>query len=208
MVRQPDIADYTVHERLSPAADSSSKSVPPGLSKSVYTAKEVAEILSISTASVYEKISCMRIGGSRRYSRAVISEILERGSIPESERPLPVYHQRRRPEKPAKVVSKAPPAPAPFMTVNEVAKTLRLSPYKVRQLLDAKKIHYFERQGGGRNIRRDAVEHYVKGGTPREFIERVLTEGMDAGHFRDDLGSFERIAEQWRAAWPEKETNK
>jgi excisionase family DNA binding protein len=202
---QPDVADYTVHESLHLAAETSPKALPPGLSKSVYTAKEVAEILNISTASVYEKIPCMRIGGSRRYSRAVILEILERGSIPEPQRPVPVYHERHRPEKPPKVVSKAPPIPKPFMTISEVAKTLRLSPYKIRQLLDAKKIHYFETQGGGRNIRRDAVAHYVNGGTPRQFLERVLAESQDAGQFRDDPTKFERIAAEWRAMWPEDE---
>ena len=48
---QPEIADYAERERsaaLTPAAD---EPPPSGLTKSVYTAREVAEILHISKAS-------------------------------------------------------------------------------------------------------------------------------------------------------------
>ena len=199
---QPDIADYTVRERAEITTDPPVTS-HPSLTKAVYTAKEVAEILHISTASVYEKIPCMRIGSSRRYSRAVIQEILDRGSLPEPPpRPTPVYHERRQSEKRAKVVSKTPAPNEPFATVTEVGRMLRLSPYKVRQLLDAKKIHYFE-TNGHRNIRRDAVEHYVAGGTPRQFVERLIADTEKAGKFKDDLETLQQIAEQWRAAWPD-----
>jgi len=201
---QPDVADYTVHERPSSAAPSVLPTTHPGLSKSVYTAKEVADLLNVSKATVYEKIPCMRIGGSRRYSRAVIQEILERGHVPEPPpRPAPVHHERRRPEKAAKVASKASPRPKAFMTVAEVAKTLQLSTHKVRQLLEARKIHYFEGEGGAKQIRHDAVEHYVNGGTPRQFVERIVADGEKAGHFRDDPEALRRIADEWRAAWPE-----
>jgi excisionase family DNA binding protein len=200
---QPEIADYTVRERSavpSPAADNAP---PSGLTKSVYTAKEVAEILHISTASVYEKIPCMRIGGSRRYSRTVILEILEKGSVPDPP-PLPVaiYDERQQPEKPAKVASKAQRPQKPFATVTEVARMLRLSASKVRELLDAKKIHYFETDGR-RQIRRDAVEHYVAGGTPRQFVERMIADGEKAGYFKDDPESLQQVVDQWRAAWPD-----
>jgi len=201
---QPDIADYTVHERQQSTVESSPGRPDSGLSKTMYTAKEVAELLHISTASVYEKIPCMRIGGSRRYSRAVIQEILERGSIPEPPpRPPPVYHERRRPERPAKVTSRVPAPPKPFMTIAEVGKMLRLSKYKVRQLLDARKIHYFEIQGGDRRIRRDAVEHYVNGGTPREYVEKQIAEAEADPTFRDDPEMLAEIAAKWREDWPE-----
>lgn len=201
---QPDVADYTVHERVEALTESPSPTSQPGLSKTVYTAKEVAELLHISKASVYEKVPCMRIGGSRRYSRAVIQEILERGIVSDPPpRPTPVYHERRRPEKPAKVVTKAtPPRPKPFASVAEVARMLRLSPSKVRQLLDDQKIHYFGAYGR-RQIRRDAVEHYVAGGTPRQFVEKMIADGEKAGYFKDDPESLQQVVEQWRAAWPE-----
>jgi len=57
---QPDVADYTVHERLEIQNESPATRSDPGLTKSVYTAKEVAELLNISTASVYEKIPAYR----------------------------------------------------------------------------------------------------------------------------------------------------
>jgi excisionase family DNA binding protein len=202
---QPDVADYTVHERQESVREPTTPAAQSSLAKSVYTAKEVAVFLNISTASVYENIPCMRIGGSRRYSRTVIQEIMDRGSAPKPDpppQPTPVYHERRRPEKPAKVISKAQPREKPFMKISEVAKMLRLSPPKVRQLIDAKKIHYFEIQGGGRQIRRDAVEHYIKGRTPREFLEHVIAEGDKAGLFKDDPESFGKVVEEWRAAWP------
>ncbi len=88
----------------------------PSLSKTVYTAKAVAEILYISTASVYEKN------------------------------------------------------------------------------------HYFE-VDGQRRIRRDAVEHYIAGGTPQQFIERVIADGEKGGYSKDDSDAMQLLAEQWRAAW-------
>ncbi len=168
--------------------------------------------MNVSVASVYGKILSMRIGGVRRYSRAVIQEILEKGSVPEpSPRPTPVHHERHRPATPAKVVSRNSRAREPEpeterkrpLTIREVAKMLRLSPYKVSQLVEAKKIHYIEFGNGKKYFRPDAVEYYIAGGTARQFVEKVIADAESDPRFRDDPDAVARFAAEWREEWPE-----
>jgi excisionase family DNA binding protein len=90
---QPEVADYTVRERpTAPAAVNSAYGEPAAheLSKPIYTAAEVAEILGVGKATVYQRLPSIRIGGTVRFARATLQHILEHGldeKPPESPKP-------------------------------------------------------------------------------------------------------------------------
>lgn len=203
---QPKIADYTVREvantapTVTPAADPLH-----GLTKAVYTAKEVAQILHISVTTVYAKVPSMTIGGARRYTRAAVLNVLEHGieRDAESQRPTRVYYDRRmRPEKPAKIVRpKREKADSPFVTIAEAAKILSISKYRMRQLIEAKKIYYHDSYGR-KSVSREAIDNFIAGRSPRAFVEKRLAEVRDDPVFRTPE-EFKEFADEWLAKWPE-----
>ncbi len=202
---QPEIADYTVREHPKEAIVVSTTDSTQGLTKAVYTAKEVAEILGMSVHTVYEKLPSMRIGKLHRYSRAAVLDVMEKGVQPKPpevpERVL--YRGRRRAEASARVTEKEKPkADAPLLSVPDAAKLLRLSSYKLRQLLDAKEIYHMK---SGRKIMipRVAAENFVNGLSPRAFVEARLREARDDPTWKDMPEELERFATEWRAEWPD-----
>jgi len=203
---QPKIADYTVRE-ISGDTKSIPASTDPvhGLTKPVYTAKEAAGLLGISLNLVYSRIPSMSIGRLRRYSRAAILNVLEHGieRDVEPQRPVRVSYDRpMRREKVAKVViAKSEKTKSPVVTIKEAAKLLRISPYKMRQLVEAKKIYYHD-DYGKKYIPREAIKHFTDGRTPREFVVRRLAEVKDDPVFTTPE-DFEKFAAEWLAKWPE-----
>lgn len=203
---QPRIADYTVREHAVESHRASADDKLHGLTKAVYTAKEVAAILHVSLYTVYSRVPSMTIGGSRRYTRAAVLNVLEHGVSRDSEPQTParaVYDRPMRAVKPAKVVRlKRDKSETPFLSVKSAAELLRISPYKLRQLLDEKKI-YYNGEGRQRFIPREAIENYTKGLPPRAFVEQRIAEARVDPSWKGQLEDLEVAAANWLSQWPE-----
>lgn len=204
---QPKIADYTVRE-LSGRAQTATATADPlhGLTKAVYTAKEVAEILHVSVHTVYSRVPSMTIGGARRYTRPAVLTVLERG-VERGAKPeqpaMAIYDRATRYNRPAKIVQpKREKQDSRFLTIKEAANMLRISPHKMRQLIDERKIFYFESYGR-KTISREAIQHYLGGQSPRAFVEKQIAEAKDDPNWKNNLEGIERVAAEWRAKWPE-----
>lgn len=203
---QPQVADYTVRERASTQdAVKESGDRMHGLTKAVYSADEVADILDVGRSTVYTLVPCVRIGRARRYARAAILEVLEHG-LERPQRPEPVryvrpprqatklrpqneHHERKRPE-------------SATVTITEGARMLRISLAKFKQLIENRKIFYYESLGK-RSIPRRAVEMFVNGETPRAYVEAQIAYAMSQSSWEKDRADLEPIIEKWRAEWPE-----
>lgn len=173
LVRDAESVAYKIREETArPIAISETHAEPfAELTKSVYNVNEVAAILGISRNAVYERVPCIRVGSRRLYPRATIVGVLQNG-LKREEAPI---RELRRPHRratpaPARIVKKSPPLDAAAaelpkrLTMKDAAAMLRLSYLKARELFDARKI-YSADSYGKRLISRDAVDHYLKGGT-------------------------------------------
>lgn len=154
------------------------------LTKSTYKVNEVAEILGLSRNLVYEKVPCIRVGSRRLYPRGTIVEILQHGLKSEEPAIRPVQHcWRESPQKPVKIVTSEPLQSGPTskkkaddsktLTMKQTAALLGVSYSKAKELFDSRRIYSVESYGK-RIILRSAVEHFLKGGTAREYVEGLI----------------------------------
>jgi hypothetical protein len=96
---QPEIADYTVHERQQPTAQAPAHPAPPTVTKPIYTAKEIAEILEISVSSVYGRIPSMQIGVCEDTAAPLSSRSCMKARPNTTPYPIPIRHDHRSAEK-------------------------------------------------------------------------------------------------------------
>jgi excisionase family DNA binding protein len=203
---QPQIADYTVREHAAAhVAVKESDDKMHGLTKAVYSADEVANILGVGRSTVYALVPCVHIGRARRYARAAILEVLEHG-LERPQRPEPVRYVR-----PPRQTAKPPPQverqkrkrpESASLTITEAARMLRISPAKFKQLIEDRKIFSYENYGK-RSIPRKAVEMFIEGQTPRAYVEAQIAYAMSQPSWEKDRADLEPIIEKWREEWPE-----
>jgi excisionase family DNA binding protein len=172
----------------------------------MYTAKEIAAILNLSVATVYQRIPGMRIGDARRYSRATVLDVIQNGVAmePRPEAPQRVQYERRgRVKHLPRVVAKRPEKiESPTLTIKEAGKLLHLSPSKVRQLLEQRRI-YHVREYGKTTIPRDALQFFIDGQSPRDFVEKLITYARNNPSWQKDINLLEEAAAKMRAEWSE-----
>jgi len=132
----------------------------------------------------------------------VLQNGLKRKEAPVSElRP----HSRATPA-PARIVKKSPPLDAAAaelpkrLAMKAAAAMLRLSYSKAKELFDSRKI-YSADSYGKRLISRDAVEHYLKGGTAREFAEMLIDRAKNDPYYKDKQQMVEDFAREIRDKW-------
>ncbi len=208
MVRDAESVAYKIREETArPIAISEAHAKPYAeLTKSVYKVNEVAAILGISRNAVYERVPCIRVGSRRLYPRATIVDVLQNG-LKREEAPV---RELRRPRRraapaPARIVKKSPPLGAAAelpkrLTMKDAAAMLRLSYSKAKELFDSRKI-YSADSYGKRLISRDAVEHYLKGRTAREFAEMLIDRAKSDPYYKDKQETVEDFAREMRDKW-------
>lgn len=179
------------------------------LTQSVYKVDEVAKILGISRGAVYEKVPCIRVGARRLYPRATIVDLLENGLRREE----PVIQSvgrrsRETPRKPPKVIRATAserndlPAQSQLCSMKEASKMLRISYAKAQELFDTRKIYSVE-NNGKRIIPSGAIEHFLVGGTPVQFVDVLIERAKTSGMFHNDSDGLEEAANELRRLWTE-----
>jgi len=212
MAPSADNVSYSVRRLSEPPAVTIEASRDPyaHLTRSAYRANEVAEILGVSKSVVYEKVPCIQVGSRRLYPRATIIDLLRNG-LKKAESVLQPVERRWKesPRRTAKVVSFAlpertrdlPDAPKP-LSMKEAAKLLRISYAKARELFETRKI-YSSNHYGKRIIPTSAIEHFLEGKTPAQFVEVLIERARADGIFKDDPKALEEAANELRREWPE-----
>jgi len=178
------------------------------LTKSAYKAKEAAQILGISLGAVYERVPCVRVGSRRLYPKATIIDVLKHG-LKDDERVIQPVQRRwqERPHRTARVVrgfaergtSNATGAPKP-VSVKGAAKMLGISYAKAKTLFENHQIYSVE-SCGKRIIPPAAIDHFLKGGTPLQFVEVLIDQAKADGAFSTDPAGLEEAAHELRERW-------
>lgn len=200
------MASYSVRRLVEEAPQTVSIEPYAHLTKSVYKAAEVAQILGVARNAVYEKIPCIRVGNRRLYPRATIIDVLANGirNEPPITEPARRPWKRRMPER-ATIVRKEKTetehaAASETISLAQAAALLRVSSSKARELFESRKIYSVE-SNGKRIILTDAVTHFLRGGTPLQFVETLIEHAKAAGTFAADPNGLQEAANELRALW-------
>lgn len=204
MVRDAESVAYRIREE---SAHPTAMPAEPyaNLTKSVYKGAEVATILGISRNSVYERVPCIRVGSRRLYPKATLVDILQNGLKTED----PTIRQARKPYRrgvphtPARIAKKtadeAESCPR-RLTMKSAAELLRLSYAKAKGLFDSRQIYYADSYGK-RIVLRDAIEHYLKGGTALQYVEKLIEGAINDPYYKDKQELVEDFAREMRSKW-------
>lgn len=202
MVGNAESANYSVRSITKTSTPATPIEPHSHLTKATHKAKEVAEILGIARNAVYERVPCIRVGSRRLYPRATIIEILQHGL--KKEEPLidPVGRTRHEPiQKAPKIVRESKPkahdldvasSPDKPLTVRDAAVMLGVSYAKAKELFETRKIYSLV-SNGKRIVVPAAVHHFLRGGTPLQFVETLIDYARSNGTF-EDARALERAA--------------
>ena len=84
--------------------------------------------------------------------------------------------------------------------MKDAAKLLRLSYTKAKELFDTRQIYCAETYGR-RTILREAVEHYLKGGTALQYVELLVQHARKDARYKEDSAIVEEFAREMRLKW-------